>query len=277
MRKITLFAITVIALLPFVLPARAQTPAPTPIGPIMAYVEVVTLNVRNAPNTTTGVVIDQINGGESYTVIGRNGNTSWLLLDVLGLPGWVDASFVTAPNAALAPIADPSAGSNNLPTTNVTATVNAPTVLNARDVPSAEIGRIVAQLNHDSSYNVVGRNDDSSWVRLNVNGLLAWVNTNFVDLVGDMNTVPVAFNEVRPEGGTITANVARLNVREEADANSDIVAVIIRGSTYPAIGRNTTGQWIQIDVDGTIGWVSRTYIAIPGGFTNIAALPLTTE
>ncbi|MBC7812552.1 MAG: hypothetical protein H7175_15465, partial [Burkholderiales bacterium] len=46
MRKITLLGLMVLAL-----PAAAQTPTsvPTPISPLMAYVEVVTLNVRNAP------------------------------------------------------------------------------------------------------------------------------------------------------------------------------------------------------------------------------------
>ena len=35
-----------------------------------------------------------------------------------------------------------------------------------------------------------------------------------------------------------------------------------RDSSYPALGRNDDGSWVEIDVDGTIGWVSAEWVEV---------------
>ena len=59
-----------------------------------------------------------------------------------------------------------------------------------------------------------------------------------------------------------------------AHQSGPTVAIITRinqNESYPALGRNANGTWIQVNVNGTIGWVSARYITLtPAG----ASLPV---
>lgn len=63
------------------------------------------------------------------------------------------------------------------------------------------------------------------------------------------------------EGDPATATViaSLLNLRSEPNAFAPILDKLSRGETYPILGENSNGTWIQINVDGQIGWVNSTY------------------
>ena len=61
---------------------------------------------------------------------------------------------------------------------------------------------------------------------------------------------------------TATVTAANLNVRSGPGLDYDVLAVISEGSSYPALGRNDDGSWIEIDADGTIGWVSAEWVEV---------------
>jgi uncharacterized protein YgiM (DUF1202 family) len=233
------------------------------------------LNVRNAPNPYTGAVIMQIYQGQVYTIVGRNANTSWLQININGTVGWVNAAYVYAPNAGAAPVTDSSTNPPPPPpqTGTAQATIIAGDFLNLRTIPSAEIGTIIMRLYYGQVYPIIGRNNDNSWLQLNVNGVRGWVNARFVS-VNTLANVPVTINSVLPTSGTGTVNTGRLNVRAAPGIWGWVVTRVSYGDTYPLVGRNVNASWVQINVSGTVGWVNRGYLVIPGGF-NVFNLPVT--
>lgn len=70
-----------------------------------------------------------------------------------------------------------------------------------------------------------------------------------------------------------TVNTARLNVRSQPRvARGNVLTIVSREQQYRAIGRANNG-WIQLDVNGVIGWVSGTTIRLD----NRRGLPITGE
>lgn len=74
-----------------------------------------------------------------------------------------------------------------------------------------------------------------------------------------------------PTGVTLTVVTYRLNVRSTPSLSGQILTQITRGQTYPALGRNTASTWFQVNVNGTVGWVSGSFVQV----NNEAALPVT--
>lgn len=69
-----------------------------------------------------------------------------------------------------------------------------------------------------------------------------------------------------PSGATATVVAFRLNVRALPDGvNGQIILRVNRGETYPILGRTATNTWYQINVNGTVGWVSGSYINVVNG------------
>ena len=59
----------------------------------------------------------------------------------------------------------------------------------------------------------------------------------------------------------------RLNVRAGPSTGYDIVAKAVAGVTFNGIGRNASGDWVQVaiaDLPSGYGWVSATYVTITG-------------
>lgn len=150
-----------------------------------------------------------------------------------------------------------------------TATVNT-SRLNLRDVPSAAAGNVLRVLLRGQVYTIIGQNNDASWLQIDANGLSGWVNSNYV-IVGDLAGVPVTQNSIRPVEGTATILTGRLNVRNAP--SGAIITRVSRGDTYPVLGRNADASWVQINVNGTVGWISSRYVRLPG--ISIYQLPIT--
>jgi len=76
-------------------------------------------------------------------------------------------------------------------------------------------------------------------------------------------------------GITATVRANRLNVRNvPSETNSDIITKVTFGQVYPVVAQTPQGDWVQINVNGLIGWVSAPFVSLrsgvvadPGGFT----------
>lgn len=78
---------------------------------------------------------------------------------------------------------------------------------------------------------------------------------------------------VSPTGvSAVVTGAFRLNVRNAPDAvNGLVITRINQNESYPALGRNANSTWIQVSVNGTVGWVSARYVTLtPSG----ASLPV---
>jgi len=65
-----------------------------------------------------------------------------------------------------------------------------------------------------------------------------------------------------------------VNVRARADINAAIVGTIDPGMTALGIGRTAAGDWLQVNLNGTLGWVSADAVSVN---TPVIDIPITTE
>jgi len=72
-------------------------------------------------------------------------------------------------------------------------------------------------------------------------------------------------------GTTATVLAWRLNVRDAPNTTGNILTRIDRNQTYPVVGAIPDQSWWQINVNGTIGWVSARWVRIT---TNATAAPI---
>ncbi len=64
----------------------------------------------------------------------------------------------------------------------------------------------------------------------------------------------------QPTGATATVTAFQLNVRSAPSTSGAILTRINRGQTYSVIGVNPSNTWVQINVNNTIGWVSKAFV-----------------
>jgi len=120
----------------FGLPGAVIQPTQPPIltGAYITVTGAFRLNVRNLPSAINTTILTKINRNESYSIVGRNSNSSWWQINVNGTIGWVNARFVTAFNATNIPITDGGA--------QVVPTSTPPTVTcNTAPPPRLVVGR----------------------------------------------------------------------------------------------------------------------------------------
>jgi uncharacterized protein YgiM (DUF1202 family) len=248
-------------------------PLPQPGAP-QARVTAQYLNVRVLPNAAS-VVLDVISLGQVYPIIGRNAANTWWQINVNNTLGWVNSSFVAASNTAGVPITDvtgPYPTPIPPPPVGASATVTA-YLLNVRNTPNPFSGGVVTQIRRGQTYPVIGRNLDTSWVQINVNGLIGWVRSTWVAL-GNMAGVPVTSNTTNPsQPGPVNTNATVrayfLNVRSGPYFGASVLTLVNQGQTYPVVGRNATSSWVQINVGGTIGWVSSAWVIVVPNLNNV--------
>lgn len=135
---------------------------------------------------------------------------------------------------------------------------------------------------------VSARSPDNEWLRVDFNGDEGWVNVaTLVVLSGSIASLPVADPRTIPYGGfespraglsnarsNVTARLTSgLRVRAGPSRGYPVLADAPRNSVVPLLGRTSGNSWIQINFDGTLGWVATQYLEILGG-ASIATLPI---
>ena len=240
---------------------RFEPVSTSPIpGGTVATVTASRLNVRSGPAPTFPAV-GQISQGQTYAVVGRTADTSWVQLNVNGIIGWVNRLYVSAPDLSAVPITD--GGGSVTPPPNAFVTVT-PGRLNVRATPNPFTGAILTTIGQGQVYSLIGRNADSSWLQINVHGMTGWVRSTYVSST-NLSGVPITdagTNPSQPVASFATVNTFFLNVRSGPAAGFPRLTVIARGQTYAVVGRNAAGTWVQLNVNGTLGWVNRGYVSV---------------
>ena len=81
--------------------------------------------------------------------------------------------------------------------------------------------------------------------------------------------------DVGVEPAKATVNTSSLRVREAPNEDSEMVAGIKLGTSYPVLGISSDGAWIQLEIpetpDGS-GWVASGFVTLEGDITNIATV-----
>jgi uncharacterized protein YraI len=135
---------------------------------------------------------------------------------------------------------------------------------------------------------ITARTGDNIWLRIDFNGEEGWVHTSTLSvLTGDAAVLPVADPRSIPFGGVevprsglteATSDIlARatdwLRVRAGPSTGYPVLANAPIDTLMPLLGRTESSSWIQVNYEGTLGWVSSRYLQLPLGF-GFAALPV---
>lgn len=155
-------------------------PQPTqPVGGVTATVTAYRLNVRNAPDPVTGDILTRISRGETYSVIARNADSSWYLLNINGTQGWVSGAFVNiAPFGANIPVAGGEATAQPPQGATGNEVIATPYNVVIRQGPGTQFQRI-GLFPVGQTADVIGRNANNTWWQINYNGLVGWVSAQY--------------------------------------------------------------------------------------------------
>jgi uncharacterized protein YgiM (DUF1202 family) len=170
------------------------------------------------------------------------------------------------------------------PPTGVTVLVNRDDV-NVRLYPA-----IGAQLIGfvDAGYTVEAeaRSGDNEWVRVQfAPGQEGWLGLAVLTvLAGDVNTLPVADPRSIPYGGfeAPRAGITQANgpvsgrleqsglrVRSGPSRNYVVLANAPRYTVFPLLGRTVDNRWVQVNFEGTLGWVATEFVQITGDLNSL--------
>ena len=135
---------------------------------------------------------------------------------------------------------------------------------------------------------ITGRSGDNQWLRINFNGNEGWVHTaTLTVLTGDMNSLPVRDPRSIPYGGFEAARsgvtgatsdkaatlLNGLHVRAGPSTGYPIIAEAVINSVVPLLGRTASSAWVQVNYQGTLGWIATRYLRLSAG-TLLADLPI---
>lgn len=147
------------------------------------------LNVRQEPNVFAPI-LTKISRDETYPIVGKNADGSWIELNVNGQQGWVNQAFTDEFNLEAVPVtfSNPAIYEPNTEFA-LTTTVN----LNMRVDPSTNSG-IIRVIPNSTRVGIVARTADASWWKVNYGGDQGWVSDTYVnlDFNVNINEVPVS-------------------------------------------------------------------------------------
>lgn len=147
---------------------------------------------------------------------------------------------------------------------------------------------VIAFVNAGWTTNANARSPDNQWVRIDFNGEEGWIGVAVLNLFGDINTLPVADPRSIPYGGfesprsgTTDANSpvsgrlaqSGLHLRAGPSKAYPILAEPPRYTVFPLLGRTANNAWVQVNFNGTLGWVTAGFVEFQGGHS-ILELPI---
>jgi uncharacterized protein YgiM (DUF1202 family) len=250
----------------------------THVGYVQGRVLAYRLNLRTAPDAGAQS-LGTLSLGQTYRVLGRNGNANWYQLRLpSGLTGWASSRWLYVSDPAAVPVVGGTPlhtpSPTNTPQTVVTSGAVNGTVttdeLNVRTLPDPVQGVAFTRVYEGQVYHVIGRDETTTWFQIRLaDGNVGWVSGAYLR-VSDPAALPVTFTGYIQ--GTVSG-ASKLNVRSTPNPyiSSNILTQISRGQTYRVLARSANG-WYQLRLpSGLTGWVNGRYLDV----TNPERLPIT--
>lgn len=134
---------------------------------------------------------------------------------------------------------------------------------------------------------VTARSGDDQWVRVDYLCEEGWINlTPTIVLEGDISTLPTADPRSVPAGGfeapragftnavgTISGRATNgVRIRSGPSTGYPTIGNILFNQSFTMTGRNRCGSWVQVSFEGTLGWISATFVQQVGS-GNLLDLP----
>ncbi len=160
--------------------------------------------------------------------------------------------------------------------------------VNVRIIPA--IGAQLAGIVNAGYTNVADAiSGDGEWLRFEFEGGDAWIGFPTISVYeGDLNSLPVADPRTIPYGGFENPLAGLTSMTSESQARSAFRGVFVRSgpglgyarlaattlnAQFATFGRNRSGTWVQINYEGTLGWIATQYLEFvtPGGLSALRA------
>ncbi len=152
--------------------------------------------------------------------------------------------------------------------------------VNVRILPA--IGaEVIGFVNAGWTAPATGRSPDNEWVRIDFNGQEGWIGVAVINVLdGDLNSLTVADPRTIPYGGfespragasdadsPIRGRLAQSGLRLRAGPTTayPVLANIPRFTELPLLGRTASNAWLQVNYNGTLGWVTAPFVEIISG------------
>lgn len=135
---------------------------------------------------------------------------------------------------------------------------------------------------------ITGRSADSQWLRVEFNGDEGWVHVAPLTIlagdigslqVGDPRSIPYGGFDA-PRSGSSNANSNNrvqitngLRLRAGPGQAYPTLANLFARTIVPVFGRTASNAWVQVQFEGTLGWVSTSYVTFLDGL-DIHSLPV---
>ncbi|MBZ0286771.1 MAG: SH3 domain-containing protein, partial [Anaerolineae bacterium] len=173
-----------------------------------------------------------------------------------------------------------------LPQTSITILVNRDGV-NVRVAPALG-AEVLGFVQAGWTAPATGRSPDNQWVRIDFNGQEGWIGLAVINVFGDLNVLPVADPRSIPYGGFesprsgstsatsgISGRLALSGLRLRAGPGTayPVLANPPRYTVFPLLGRTANNAWLQVNFNGTLGWLVTEWVEIQGG-ASIVSLPI---
>jgi uncharacterized protein YraI len=240
------------------------------------------VNIRSTPGINSAV-IGVLPGHEEATAVGRTSGNNWIQIRYQSTTGWVAAwVMVFSGDTALLPVTteiQPPPASSGGPFVMLS-----PYNVNVRADPWVS-SPILTVIPFNTEASATGRNNASSWVRVRYHDVEGWAAAWLVILNGDINALPVAGEAAPPPGEKPAATATptpkasastppppqtpqtpqkgltvlapfRINVRSAPNLDGAVLDVLPLGASASAVGRNAGNNWVQVEYNGTRGWVA---------------------
>ena len=132
-----------------------------------------------------------------------------------------------------------------------------------------------------------GRSADGEWLRVSYFGQEGWVNITPIRILdGDVSALPVADPRSIPYGGfespragvssqqgPIAARALNnVRIRNGPSRGYPTIGSIFTNQGMTLTGRTESNAWLQVNYEGTLGWVSSQFVEVLGG--DINTLPI---
>ncbi len=175
-----------------------------------------------------------------------------------------------------------------VPHANVTVVVDRDGV-NVRLFP-ARGAEVIAFVNAGFTTDILSRSPDSEWVEVMIDGQLGWIGTAVLAIIsGDLASAPVSDPRTIPYGGFENPRAGTTSVTSQYTGKLQQSGLRVRGGpsrAYPVLanaprytifsllGRSSNNLWLQVNFEGTLGWVATEFVELQQGLGTLDALPI---
>jgi uncharacterized protein YraI len=264
---------------PIVGSSLTQTPAPaadTPTPEEPAVIVLGEMNIRSGAGTEYDI-IGSATAGQEFGITGKNQEEDWWQIDFEGKTGWIYAPFVVASGTENVPVVAvaPTPTEDSIPATATTepeaaaplATANG--LINVRSGPGT-VYSVLGEASTGQQFAILGKSQDEEWWQIDFEGQTGWIyapnvtatNAENVQVAAVIPAPPPVENTSPPaapadpeiEGPSLRVN-GLINVRSGPGTDYEVIGRATPGIYFAVSGKNSDGEWWQVDYNGEAGWV----------------------